>query len=139
MGAVAQPGEDAQVLDLLLSHETEIGRRKAAKVRENRWHERAAHAEPLGQGGGILVNAGAGDPSPGSRVAGTVNGEVRKGAVDLLTLNGAAEDQVIVAPAMVGAVPTVDQESPAEIAAGELSHAAGDSELNGRAVERIHA
>ena len=66
---------------------------------------------------------GGGDPAAGAGVVGAVDGEGGEGAVDLLAGDAAAEDQLVVAPAVVGAAAGVDRERAAEVGGGELGDA----------------
>ena len=71
-------------------HEAEIGRGKAAEVREDRGEIAVVHAEPGGDGGEVLVNRRRRNPAAGARVVRAVDGERRKFSVSLPADNRAA-------------------------------------------------
>lgn len=89
-----------------------------------------ADAEPGGEGGGVFVDAGRGNPAPETGVVGAVDGEGGHLAVEVAAFDGAAHDDGVAAPTVVGAV-AVGAEGAAEIGGGEGGDLVGDAELDG--------
>src|SRR5689334_5342762 len=104
--------------------------REAADVGKGGAHAGVAHAEPAGEGGAVFVDARGGDPAAVRGVVGAADGERGHAAVDVAAFDGAADDDVMTAPAVVGTV-AVGPVGAAEIRGGEGGHAIGAAELDG--------
>src|SRR6266850_3425812 len=122
----------------MASYETEIGRREAAKIRENRTEVSTVHTEPGGKCRKVLVDGRARNPAASVGIVRTVNRKSRKSSVSALAIDGAAHDEVVAAPAVIAAT-VVAQQGAAKIAGGKSSYVTGQTQLLHRALEGEHA
>ncbi|MDV7401839.1 hypothetical protein RZS08_61030, partial [Arthrospira platensis SPKY1] len=91
---------------------------KAVDVGQHGGQVGEGDTEPAGQGGGVFVDRGGGDKRAAAGVFGAVEGGGGELAVDAVALHGAAHDEVVPAPAVVGAAAVVLQRTP-EVRGGE--------------------
>src|SRR4051812_12757311 len=86
------------------SHKPQIRLREAADVGKGSAEIGGADAEPAREGGAVFVDAGGGDPGALRGVVGTADRERGHGAVNVAAVDGTAHDDVVRAPAVIGAV-----------------------------------
>ena len=107
-----------------LGHEAQVRGGEAAEIREDVGHVGGVDAEPFGECGAVLIDAGGGDPAACAGVVGAVDledGELAVGAFAFDCAGAgavAAEDDVVGAPAVVGALAVAGEGAP-EVAGGE--------------------
>src|SRR5689334_24133288 len=123
-------------------HEAEVAAGgEAAEVREHVRDAARIDTVPARERGRVLVD---GEGRDDLAIAGVVGIAVvrlafvvlrqrRHGAVEPLAAYSAADDEVVAAPAVIGAV-AVDRERTTEIGCGECGDAVGDAHLDGRRV-----
>src|SRR5215831_6997247 len=85
------------------SYEPEIRRREPAEIRKHRRQVPAVHAEPGSERGEILVACSRWNPTSGACIVRSIDGERGELSVGTLTVDGAAHDEVVAAPAMITA------------------------------------
>ncbi len=83
---------------------------------------RLRDAEPFRERGGKLIDGGRRNPAAGAGVVGAADGERGPGAEGALSVDGAAHDEVVAAPAVIAAE-RVAREGAAEIAVRETGDA----------------
>src|SRR5438477_1846662 len=86
-----------------LTENAEIRMGEAADVRQNARQIGGAHAEPGRERGGKFVHGSCRNPAALAGVVGAVDGERGESAEQTSALNRAAEDELMAAPAVVGA------------------------------------
>ena len=130
-------------MPVLRFHKAEVRRGESANIREDRTKIRRIDAEPGGDGREVLINRGGRNPAASARVVGAINCERRKFSVGLaaddgaaggIEISGAAENQMMAAPAVIAPLP-VARERAAEIAGGERRDAVLQSQLLHRLLE----
>ena len=120
--------------EAIFSYKTEIRRGEPAKVGEDSAELVVVHSEPGGKRREILVNGCRGNPAAGVGIVWSVDGQRGELAVSPLAFNRAAQDEVMAAPAMVGAR-RVAGEGASEIAGGKRGDVLGKTELLHGALE----
>src|SRR5436305_8809318 len=114
----------------LRRHEPQIRVVEPSQVGKHRGHVRRGDPEPAGESGAVLVDRGGGDPA--ALAAGVVGTALAQGgnlAVDVAAADGAAQDHLVVAPAVVRAA-AVAHQGAAEVRGGEGGDVVGQAELD---------
>ena len=123
------------VLAQTSTHESEVGGREIGKVGENRRQIGGADAEPRGEGGGVLIKGGRRNPA--AVLVGVVRSaesERRKSTVDRIALDGAAKNELVAAPGVIGAAVAAGLESTAS---GPLRVVAGMGFMGGKKLKTV--
>src|SRR5580700_9966962 len=88
-----------------LCQETEVVAPEVPDVREDVGQAALRHAEPLRQGGPVLIHRGGWKKhAAGAGVARAAGGEQREVSVELAALHSRADDEVMIAPSVIAAI-----------------------------------
>lgn len=110
-----------------LAQEAEVGcRAEVGEVGKDLADLAVGEAEPAGQGSGVLIDRGGGDEAAGADVVGLIGADDRVLAVHIVALDSAADDEVMAAPAVVGAI-AVAREGASEVGGGEGGDAVAEA------------
>ena len=127
----------AALISELRQHEPQITRHESADVGRHQWDVRCAHTKPLRKGRRILIDRRGGNPADLiARVvrAAKLNGRLL--TVTLAALYRAAQNEVVIAPRVVGALLVVGERA-AEVRCSKLRYFGRGAEFDGRLVEGV--
>ena len=119
-----------------LTEDSEIRMSESSDVRQHSRQVRIAHAEPCRQRRGEFIHGCRRNPAALPGIVGTIDREGRESSKQSTALDGAAEDELMAAPAMIGAR-AVRGEGATKIRGGESSHILGDTQLNRRGIKCV--
>src|SRR5262249_12416382 len=123
-----------------LSHEAQVAGGEVRQVGEDAWQGCGADAKPCSECGGVLIEGGGRNPAPVLvGVVWTAKRERGESAVDVVTLDGAAENEVVAAPGVVRAAVRAGLEGAAELRESKTGDGVGDAEFLSGFVEGRHA
>jgi hypothetical protein len=119
-----------------LTEDPEIRMSESSDIWEHSRKIWTAHTEPCRQGRGEFIHRSCWNPATLSGIVRSIDGQGRERSEQSAALDGAAEDELMAAPAVVGAR-TVRGESATKIRGGESGDVLSDPQFICRGIKRV--